>query len=121
MHGHFLSGVLQHQRNGGLNSGLKSANIVTQCNMLFKIFGKVQNYAKSTVRPNGPKQARVAGHHPMTLQKHDKYGRESSLQYPKCAYDLYHIRIGLGSETARNGQYKRLTEKMRVMGRKNKA
>ena len=32
--------------------------------MLFKIFGKVQNYAKTIVRPNGPKQSWVAGHHP---------------------------------------------------------
>ena len=29
MHSDFLSGVLQHQRNGGLISGQKSANIVT--------------------------------------------------------------------------------------------
>ena len=32
-------------------------------------------------------------------------------------YDLYRICIGIGSETAGNGQYKRLTEKMRVMGK----
>ena len=34
-----------------------------QCNMLFKIFGKVQNYAKTIVRPNGPNQSWMAGHH----------------------------------------------------------
>ena len=33
------------------------------CNMFFKIFGKVQNYAKTIVKPNGPKQPSVAGHH----------------------------------------------------------
>ena len=32
--------------------------------MLLKIFEKVQNYAKTIVRPNGPKQSWVAGHHP---------------------------------------------------------
>ena len=32
--------------------------------MLFKIFGKVQNCAKTIVRPNGPKQSLMAGHHP---------------------------------------------------------
>ena len=35
-----------------------------QCNMLFKIFWKVQNYAKTIVKPNGPSQSWVAGHHP---------------------------------------------------------
>ena len=33
-----------------------------QCNILFKIL--VQKYAKTIVRPNGPKQSWVAGHHP---------------------------------------------------------
>ena len=32
--------------------------------MLFKIFWKVQNYAKTIVKPNGPSQFWVAGHHP---------------------------------------------------------
>ena len=32
--------------------------------MFFKIFWKVQNYAKTIVKPNGPSQSWVAGHHP---------------------------------------------------------
>ena len=47
-------------------------------------------------------------------------GMDEIVQYPKCEYDSYRIFIGLGNETARNGQYKRLTEKMRGMGRKTK-
>ena len=47
--------------------------------MLFKIFRKVQNYAKTNVRPNGLKQSWVAGHHPYDPTEHDKYGRESSV------------------------------------------
>ena len=31
-------------------------------NMFFKIFGKVQNYVKTIVRPNGPKKSWVTGH-----------------------------------------------------------
>ena len=87
-----------------------------QCNMIFRIFGKAQNCAKTIVIPNGPKLSLSAGHHPYyptgTRQVWTR------VQYPKCAYDSYRICIGLWSETARNGQYKRLTEKMRVMGRK---
>ena len=48
--------------------------------MIFRIFGKVQNCAKTIVRPNGPKLSLSAGHHPTTLQEHDKYGREFSIR-----------------------------------------
>ena len=34
-----------------------------QCNMLFKIFGKIQNCAKTIVRPNGPKQFSIRSAH----------------------------------------------------------
>ena len=76
-----------------------------QFNMLFKIFGKVHNCAKTIVRPNGSKQSLVAGHHPYNPTE----ARQvlTRVQYSKCAYDSYRICIGLGSETAGNRQYKR--------------
>ena len=61
--------------------------------MLFKIFGKVQNYAKTIIRPNGPTQSWVAGHHPYDLQKR-KYGRENSVSEMRIWFVSYLYRPG---------------------------
>ena len=116
-----------HQRNGGLNSGQKSANIVTEVLMLnaYTMLHALQNLWKSTKLCENYCQAQCfqavlsGGSSPLRPYRNTTSMAER-VQYPKCAYDLYHICIGLGSEAARNGQYKRLTEKMRVMSRKTK-
>ena len=62
--------------------------------MLFKIFGKAQNYAKITVRPKGPKQSWVAGHHPYDPIETRKYRRESSVSEMRIWFVSYLHRPG---------------------------
>ena len=85
--------------------------------MLFKIFLKNTKLCENYCQTQWSKTVLSGGSSPLQPYRNTTVMGER-VQYPKCAYDSYGICIGLTSETARNGQYKRLTEKMRVVGRK---
>ena len=86
--------------------------------MLFKIFGKVQNYAKTIVRPNGPKQSWVAGHQPVRPYRNTT-SMDERVQYPKCAYDLYRICIGLREWDGKEWEVQKINRENESYGQKN--
>ena len=87
--------------------------------MLFKIFGKVQKLCENFCQTKWP-QAVLSGGSSLLRPYRNMTNMEERVQYPKCAFDSYRICISLGSEPTKNGKYKRLTEKLRVIGRKTK-
>ena len=88
--------------------------------LLFKIFWKVQNYAETIVRPNGPKQSWVAGHHPYDPTKNTtSMEREFSIRNVHMIRNvgyLYRPEEWVGKEWA----VQKINREIRVMGRKTK-
>ena len=88
--------------------------------LLCKIFWKVQNYAETIVRPNGPKQTWVAGHHLYDpTETRQVWTREFSIRNAhmiRIVGYLYRPEEWDGKEWA----VQKINREIRVMGRKTK-